>query len=108
MNRADGMKNLALWMGLLTGPIIWFCSLEAKFALAPWVCSLHWKPAVYLVSLAAFVTTAGAGFIAWRQWLEADGERPRKMACAGVLLSAGFIVVLLAQSIPELMMTGCE
>lgn len=101
-------RNLALWTGLLAGPIVWFFSLEAKFALAPWVCAFGWKPAAYAVSLAAFAITAGAGVIAWRQWQHVEGERAQAMALGGVMLSAGFLVVLVAQALPELILAGCE
>jgi hypothetical protein len=111
-------RTLALWTGLLTGPIVWFISLEAKFALAPWVCAFHWKPAVYMVSLVAFLVTAAAGLLSWNQWRQLSAEhsetgdsvlaRPRIMALGGVMLSAGFFVVLAAQSLPELLLAGCE
>ncbi|MDQ6679315.1 MAG: hypothetical protein M3Z09_18690 [Acidobacteriota bacterium] len=101
-------RTPALWTGLLAGPVVWLLSLEANFALAPWVCAFHWKAAAYVVSLAAFAITAAAGLIAWRQWRQVEGQRPRAMALGGVMLSAGFLVALLAQSIPQFMMAGCE
>ncbi len=110
-------QTLALWSGVLTGPIVWFLSLEAKFALSPWVCAWQWKPAVYVVSLLAFVLIAVAGFISWFEWrhLSAHGPdetvrmgAPQALALGGMLLNAGFFIVLIAQSLPELLMNGCE
>lgn len=100
--------TLALWTGLLTAPIVWFFSLEAKFVLAPWVCTFGWKWAAYAVSLIALAIIAAGGRIAWLQWQQVEGERPRAMALGGVFLSAGFLIVLLAQTIPELVLAGCE
>ena len=107
-----------LWTGLLTGPIIWFISLDANFALSRWVCTSRWKPAAWLVSLLALAVTAGAGLLSWSQWKQlgkqhaeaADHQlaRPQAMAMGGALLSAGFLIVLAAQMLPELLMSGCE
>ena len=109
-------RDFALWAGILTGPVVWLLSLEAKFAIAPWVCAWHWKPAIYVVSLAAFAIVAFAGWVAWSQWRElSDGPAnhmqlgaPQAMAFGGMLLSAGFLIVLIAQALPELLMSGCE
>lgn len=113
-------QTAALWTGLLLGPAIWFLSLEAKFALAPTVCGLNWKPAIYVVSVIAILITAGAGFLSWSQLRElnrrelkppADApalSRARAMAIGGVAMNAALIIVLLAQSLPELILRGCE
>jgi hypothetical protein len=111
-------RDLALWTGLLAGPIIWLCSFEANYALAPWACIFQAKLALYLISLVALVLCAGSGMLAWRQWTELGREWPgggggavpraRIMAIGGVLMCAMFFLVVLAQAIPEVTLGSCQ
>ncbi|MBV8708860.1 MAG: hypothetical protein JO182_10170 [Acidobacteriaceae bacterium] len=111
-------RDLALWIGVLAGPVFWLCSFEAKFAWAPWACTFQTKLALYLVSLLALLLTAASGVLAWRQWKElgkdpageASGAlaRSRFMAIGGIVFSVSFCMVIVAQAIPELMLGACE
>ena len=111
-------RDFALWTGLLAGPIVWLISFEANFALAPWACVFQAKLALYVVSIVALLLAAASGFLAWRQWsalgreLPGDGggglPRLRVMALGGVLLSAMFFLVILAQAIPEVVLGACQ
>ena len=60
-------RDLALWTGILAGPIIWLLSFEALFALNPWACTFQTKLALYIVSLLAFVLSGVSGLLAWNQ-----------------------------------------
>ncbi|MGI8962462.1 MAG: hypothetical protein ACR2IV_22435 [Bryobacteraceae bacterium] len=110
-------RDLALWIGVLAGPIIWLVSFEANFALAPWACVTQGKAALYAVSILALSLSAGSGLLAWCEWGELgkespDGEgalpRSRIMAIGGVLLSSLFFLVIPAQAIPEVMLKACN
>ena len=111
-------RDVALWTGVLAGPIIWLCSFEANFALAPWACIFQVKLALYVVSFLGLLLCAASGVLAWQQWkavgteLPGDGGGPlpriRVMALSGVVLSASFFLIVLAQAIPELMLAPCE
>ena len=111
-------RDLALWTGILAGPIVWLLSFEANFALAPWACVFQAKLALYIVSLLALALAAASGMVAWRQWtglgreLPGDGEgavpRLRVMAIGGLFMSGMFFLVILAQAIPELVLGACE
>jgi hypothetical protein len=111
-------RNLALWIGVLAGPFIWLLSFQANFTLAPWACKFDTKIALFLVTIAALILVAGSGLLAWREWTalgriapdEAAGAvgRSRIMALGGVLLSAMFFLVILAQAVPELILGACE
>ncbi len=93
-------------------------SFEANFALAPWACLFQAKITLYIVSIVALLLAAASGLLAWRQWsalgreLPGDGggglPRLRIMAMGGVLLSAMFFLVILAQAIPEVVLGACE
>ncbi len=85
-------RDLALWTGILVGPIVWLISFQANFALVPWACILQAKLALYLVSLVALVLSGAAGLLAWRQWSELGKKRIRveetRFPAAGLWLSA--------------------
>lgn len=108
----------ALWTGILIGPIAWLVSFEINFALAPWACVSQQKAALYVVSLVALIISAGGGILAWREWKQLGSEWPgqgggaiprsRIMALSGMVLSAMFCLVIIAQAIPELILGACE
>lgn len=111
-------RDLALWTGILAGPIVWLVSFEALFALNPWACIFQTKLALYIVSIVAFVLSLAAGLLAWRQWnqlgREADPRggdtlsRSRIMAFGGVLVSSFCCLIIVAQAIPELVLESCQ
>jgi hypothetical protein len=113
------MKSQALlWAGIFAGPAAWFLQLEANFALAPLACSGRGKVAMYCVSAAALtLTVLGGGISLGQRHISARDtlsdqvparSRRRTMALAGIGLSALFILVIAAQTIPNLLMQGCE
>ena len=107
-----------LWLGALAGPLIWFASFGASFALAPWACTLRWTPALYIVSVAALALTAGAGLLSWNQWQQLGREYPgeaggavassRALASGGVLLNGLFVLFILTQIVIDIMLGGCQ
>lgn len=105
-------RDRDLWIALLAGPLVWAAAFLAKFFLAYWLCVYGWKPAAYLISGLAFVVTAVAGWLGWVQWQHASREatlsRAGMMAVVALLLNAFFLVVLVAGSLPEWLMGGCE
>ncbi|HEX4770733.1 MAG TPA: hypothetical protein VH351_07885 [Bryobacteraceae bacterium] len=108
MNRAA-----ALWIELLTGPTMWMLSLLLNFTIAPWICQLHWTAAPYLVISAAIIATAIAGWLSSREWKRIREDSTEKtalhaLAAAATVLSGSFIVVLLAQAIPNTALLGCS
>ena len=119
---ADGIatmnRDLALWIVVLAGPVVWLCSFEANYALAPWACTFQSKVALYLVSLLALALCAASLVFAWKLWKQFGAEwhaqdagaipRARAMAISGIVLSAAFFIVVLAQAIPEFMLESCQ
>jgi hypothetical protein len=107
-----------LWAGILISPIVWFLNLEANFALAPLACSGGGKPVLYFVSVISLIVVAGFAGLSWVQWRSLEQEsagqpaqslpRRRAMALGGAALSSLFLIVILAQAIPNFMMAGCE
>ena len=111
-------RDVILWLAIVTGPLVWFTSMEANFALSHWACAYGWKPVLYVISLVALAITAGSGMAAWREWKqvgrdwagEAGGAIPRSRALAsgGVAISAMSFLVILAQSVVELVLGACQ
>ena len=111
-------RDSRLWILTLTGPAAWFVEQCANFALAPWACTLAWKPALYAVSIAALIVTAAAGFGGWVEWRQIGEELPaeaggavassRTMATAAIALSAMFVLVIVAHMISEVILSACD
>jgi hypothetical protein len=111
-------RDAQLWAALLAGPTVWFLSLLTNFALAPWVCSRGSNFPVFMVTLLALAIIVAAGLISWKLWrdvgIETPGEsggtiaRDRSLALAGVLLNGMFVLVTVAQAIPNILLKACE
>ncbi len=107
-------RDVALWLYALAGPVVWFLSLEANFALAP--LAPQGKPALFVISLAALAITAAAGYFSWADWRELARNEPgtpvdtsrRALSLGGVVLSVMFFLTILAQAIPTIFMGGGE
>jgi len=106
------------WSGIAVGPIAWFISVEANFALAPLACGGTGRLPLFIVSAVSLALTLIAGSLSMREWNAADSDdagdvapvsaRYRAMALAGTGLSALSFLVILAQTIPNLLLKGCE
>jgi len=104
-------RELTLWLSALTGPVVWFISLEANFVFAPGAHRSEIRLILYLVSLVALILTAIAGWISWIGWHrigDREGPSTKALSISGFILSCMFFLVILAQAIPNLMMSGYE
>lgn len=92
----------------LSAPIIWFLNHAALFALAPLACAWRSNSIVLIVSACALALDAICGMAAWSALREAAHETmPPWLAMSGVALSGGFFLVILAQTLPNILMPGC-
>lgn len=111
-------RETLLWASILAGPFIWFVNFCFAFFMDPWVCAFRWKPllfAAFALSLLLCAASAGVGWVQWqRLGREMPGEgggpepRARMMAFSGLLLSAMAFLVILAQSMPPLILETCQ
>ena len=92
------------WLPVLVSPAIWFASFLAAFAVAPLTCAHHSNGLLWLISGLALALNCLNGFAAWRIWERTPGW----LAMSGILVSAGFFIVIAAQAIPSLLMPGCQ
>jgi len=112
-------ESLALWFGILGGPIIWAVQLQVSYMLVPWACSTghHWT--LHLASLVFLLSAAAPAFIAWRASTtarsrgtserESEGVgRIRFMAMLGLMTSALFLLLIFAQALPSFFIDPCQ
>ena len=102
-----------LWFGILGPPLLMLLNLELSYAITPWVCHtgdhflMHASTGILLLG----VLFAGLGPARQlrHDWLEDTViSRPGFMAMLGVLESALFAGVILAQWLPTLYLSTCQ
>jgi hypothetical protein len=110
-----------LWAGLLAGPVVWATLLETNYVLAYVSCEARHDWYLHAAVVVAVLIVALAGWLAWRSGPAEDDQRrshpvtsattesrSRWMSMAGVMLSAWFILVMLAMEIPILVLRTCQ
>lgn len=116
--RSEPEGLLALWFGVLAGPIAFLLNLQLNYMLTPWVCERGGEAVLHVVPLIFLVIVAAAGWVSLRNWRRTGSEwradgggvipRSRFMAVLGVLTSILFVLVILAQWIPNLFLSPCQ
>jgi hypothetical protein len=116
----EGRLTLLL-VGTLGPPALWAARLGASYLLVPYACWHGWSAALHGVTLLTLAGCLAAGWIAWRSWRGAGGEaggggaadaggpavRARFMALLGVLMSAFFALVIVAEGTANVMIDPC-
>jgi len=110
--------KLALWIGLVGGPLLALASLHLSYAVVPWSCNAGRELPLHLIAAAALLLAAGTFWLAWRDWTRTgrrwpgeEGDvvgRSRFMATLGVLLAAFFSLVIVAMWVPVLVFSSCQ
>jgi hypothetical protein len=120
ISRRDTSKpgNLAqLWFGVFAGPVAWLIDLQISHSAANRACMSGDRLPYALTSIIGALIVAFAGFVAWRQLqalAEADAQgafeadRNRFLAITGIAFSAGFLLLLLGNLVPKLMLGLCD
>lgn len=114
----DARQIGALWVGLLLAPVAFLINLEVAYALVPTACHSRNQLPVHLVHLVCLLLTIVGGLTAWRSWNtigaawpgEEGGPlaRSRFMAGTGLLVSALFALIIVAQWIPSFLLNPCQ
>ena len=108
----------ALWFGLMGAPIAWFVCFGFAYTLTPWTCSFGHAWPQHLVALIGAIICVCGGVTALREW-DALGRTPpddatgiiprgRFMAALGVLTSGMFLLLVIAQEIPNFIVGACQ
>ena len=114
-------RTAILWAGVLTGPIVWLTMLEVNYVLTYVACETGRKWFMHVTVLVALSLVATAGYLSWLYGPPDDPEidtrpvtretaeqRARWMALYGVGSSIWFMIVILANEIPILVLRACE
>jgi hypothetical protein len=111
------VKLWGLWIGILAGPVAWALDEVIGYSVTHHECSTGHRFLLHLLTVGALILT-GFGFMSsWNvfQGLSsgsgANGialHRSRFMAKAGMLLSACFLLVIIATAIPKWMLSPCD
>jgi cytochrome c biogenesis factor len=114
----DAAELRALWAGFLLPPTAFLLNLEVAYALVPTACSSQSRLLVHLVHLVCLLIALTGGCFALRLWRfygetwpgEEGGRvsRSRFMAGIGLLLTALFALVIVAQWIPSVVLNPCQ
>ncbi len=107
-----------LTFGLLGAPLMWAAQMQTLYSLGTMACGDRARISLHLVSLLALLVAAAGAVVAWRAWRAVGPEWPpdagdvpdraRFMAMAGIITSAGFFLLILAQAIPTFVFAICR
>lgn len=110
-------SELLQWVGLLLPPLAWSVALEVLYLLTDYGCATTNFLPNHIVSAGALVLSLLGGFIAWTNWQRSGGEWPsdasgpiprsRFMAALGLLTSALFSALIIAQWLPTILGVPC-
>jgi hypothetical protein len=100
----EAARLRAVWTGLLLAPAAWLTSLQVGYMMVRPNCvegTLLWQ---HVVHAGFLVIALGGLLVAWRA---RQAERDF-LSTLGVLVSASFVLVLVAQWIPTFLIHPCQ
>jgi hypothetical protein len=105
----------ALWIGILSGPVAWALDEVVGYTATSHECSTGHMLLLHALTGGSLAACALGFICAWiaQQNKSASsqsgpGERRSFMAHAGMILSVGFALVIIATAIPKWMLTPCD
>lgn len=109
---------LLLWAAILAGPLLFLADLQTSYMLAGPACEAGARGILLPSTAVAAGLVVAAGMLAVRRLRtlpqDADPEgarvpdRNRFLAMAGVVLSAGFLLLIVANLVPKLILGLCD
>jgi Ni/Fe-hydrogenase subunit HybB-like protein len=110
-------ENFALWTGILGSAIVWAIQLQTSYAMVPWACASGHRWMLPLTSSAFLIAAIIPGVMAWKLWKKASGTqseretryagRRRFMAMLGMMDTAIFVLLIIAQGLPVFFIHPC-
>ena len=115
---ATGERGKALlWFGMMGPPLAWAIGFSIDYGLVHLACAYQNMLPLHLVTLVTMAVVVAAGVVARREWRRAGGGEPteaggpiprsRFMGMFGMLASAFFALLVLAQWVPKLFLNPC-
>jgi hypothetical protein len=129
ISKDERRRSVALWFGVLGGPLAWVGHLGGNYSLEEWfACSesahhqgeilgVGVKTVSLLLNSAMVAVAALSGLVAYGCWKKLQGqsgdegdtlERARWMAFAGIVEGALFLGIILLGYVPLLTLDVCE
>jgi hypothetical protein len=101
----DEKEDFYAWLGMLGPPTFWLINFQIIYARVMPACASGSKIGLLISSVIFLALIAGCGFLAFRQ-LGGTGAR-KFMAQVGLMTTATFALVTIAQTIATLMIDAC-
>jgi len=111
-------RDALLWFAVLAGPLAWALTEQLSYMLTPTACWTGQRILLALVPLGTLLIVLAGALIARSRWKrEPEGStekglpedsRTRFMALAGFWLCVAFALVILAESVPTLVLRVCD
>lgn len=119
---------ILLWVCILTAPLAWSMQLAFSYPFVEWACEQEWLILVHGATLLALLLSATAAYLSWhnlklhrtlnqinenplssRRGSETERAMPPRqfMALAGLMISCFFMVVIIMQWLPVLVLDPC-
>ena len=113
----DTHGSTALWYAMLGSPFVWAIQLFFMYPAVPYACSSKSTVWLYVIGGLALLLSVASGLVAYNIWNEAGAELPgeyatrtdrtRLMVAVGMIFSALFSTILLAQLIATAILGPC-
>lgn len=111
-------RDVLLWIPVLAGPVSWALTEQLSYMLTPTACWTGNHLLLYIVPICTLLIVLGCAFFAYGRWQrEPEGStetgdpgdsRARFMAMAGFWACVFFAVVILAETVPNLVLRVCD
>ena len=117
VHRIEETLTLAgLWTGIFAGPFSWALDEAVRYRVVAHACSTGEMLLLHILTLGALTGCAVGFFCAWKASPGIPGVRLSAyseesgcaMATAGMILSVGFALVIMATAIPRWMLSACN
>jgi hypothetical protein len=109
----DALKHFLLWTGAVTAPVAWAIQFLIIYALVPHVCKVGASKSLHITSLTFIIIGIMAGVLSWwnlgqkEHSFEEERESIIFMGRLGIMTSALFTLIMLAQVIPTFFIDPC-
>jgi hypothetical protein len=106
-----------LWFGVLAGPVAWALDEGISYAIAQHACSTGAFYELHIISAFCLILAAAGFFAARSQFAHVQGaydeggsarDRSWFLARFGMASSLGFALVIIALSVPKIVLSPCD
>jgi hypothetical protein len=109
----NAIKHLLLWVGAVAAPIAWSIQFLIIYALVPHACKVGANKSLHITSVIFILIGVVAGILSWwnlgqkEHSFEEERESIIFMGRLGIMTSALFTLIMLAQVIPTFFIDPC-